>query len=198
MSKTSAIVFLAILGCVYSLTAQQLKGIMPHASSAKINSFAPHLTAALEWGKINTCARQAAFLAQLAQESGELQYMEELASGSAYEGRRDLGNTQPGDGKRFKGRGPIQLTGRNNYRAAGKALGLDLEKNPASVATPEVGFKVATWFWNSRGLSFWADKNNQAAFDQITLRVNGCIKCKATHKDRRDSFWRKAKSILGC
>ena len=59
---------------------------------------------------------RAGFLAQLAHESGQLRYMEEIASGSAYEGRRDLGNTQPGDGVRFKGRGPIQLTGRSNYR----------------------------------------------------------------------------------
>eukprot|EP01016_Furgasonia_blochmanni_P009863 TRINITY_DN1412_c0_g2_i4.p1 TRINITY_DN1412_c0_g2~~TRINITY_DN1412_c0_g2_i4.p1 ORF type:complete len:328 (-),score=99.24 TRINITY_DN1412_c0_g2_i4:31-1014(-) len=198
MNKTALFLILTIAGCALCLTAEQLKKVMPNASSAKLGAFSPHLDAAMKEAQINTCARQSAFLAQLAQESGELAYMEELASGAEYEGRRDLGNTQPGDGKRFKGRGPIQLTGRNNYRAAGKALGLDLEGNPAQVATPQVGFKVATWFWNSRGLSSFADKNNQAAFDQITLRVNGCINCAVTHKANRDSYWRKAKQALGC
>eukprot|EP01016_Furgasonia_blochmanni_P009861 TRINITY_DN1412_c0_g2_i2.p1 TRINITY_DN1412_c0_g2~~TRINITY_DN1412_c0_g2_i2.p1 ORF type:complete len:233 (-),score=90.09 TRINITY_DN1412_c0_g2_i2:224-922(-) len=198
MNKLAVVLALALVGCVFSLTADQLKQIYPHASSAKVAAYAPHLDAALKSGGLTTCARQAAFLAQLGQESGEFQYMEELASGSAYEGRRDLGNTQPGDGKRFKGRGPIQLTGRSNYRAAGKALGLNLEQNPQQVATPQVGFKVATWFWTSRGLNSYADKNNQAAFDQITLRVNGCMNCAATHKANRDSYWRKAKSVLKC
>ena len=96
-------------------------------------------------GSINTCARKAAFLAQIAHESGELIYMEELASGAAYEGRKDLGNTQKGDGKRFKGRGPIQMTGRANYRAGGKVLGLYLEKHPEKVKTPEVGFRTSVW-----------------------------------------------------
>lgn len=101
---------------------------------------------ALKEGQINTATRQAAFLVQLAHESGELVYMEEIASGEAYEERKDLGNTQPGDGKRFKGRGPIQFTGRSNNRMAGKALGLDLETHPESVATPEVGFRTSVWF----------------------------------------------------
>ena len=57
---------------------------------------------------------------QLAHESVSLRYFEEIASGSAYEGRRDLGNIHPGDGVRYKGRGPIQLTGRSNYRVAGE------------------------------------------------------------------------------
>ena len=71
-----------------------------------------------------------------------LRYFEEIASGAAYEGRTDLGNTQPGDGKRYKGRGPIQLTGRSNYRSAGIALGLPLEESPELVTFPSAGFKV--------------------------------------------------------
>jgi predicted chitinase len=119
---------------------------------------------------INTPKRQAAFLAQLAHESRELRYMEEIASGAAYEGRKDLGNTQPGDGKRYKGRGPIQLTGRANYRAAGKALGLDLEEHPEKAATPDLGCRVAGWFWTTRGLNALADRGD---FKQITRRING-------------------------
>ena len=112
---------------------------MPGVDPAKAEQYLPHINKAMAEGNINTPKRQAAFLAQLAHESGSLRYMEEIASGAAYEGRSDLGNTQPGDGTRYKGRGPIQLTGRSNYREAGKALGLDLEGNPRAGRQPRGG-----------------------------------------------------------
>ncbi|WP_414641263.1 LysM peptidoglycan-binding domain-containing protein [Archangium sp.] len=152
------------------LSLAQLRKIMPNLSAAKAEQYLPHLNKAMAEAGINTPKRQAAFVAQLAHESGEFRYMEEIASGAAYEGRKDLGNTQPGDGKRFKGRGPIQLTGRANYTAAGKALGLDLVNNPKSAATPEVGFRTAAWFWNTRNLNSYADAGN---FKEITRRING-------------------------
>ena len=148
----------------------QLKQIMPNLSQAKAEAYLPHLNKAMAEAGINTPKRQAAFLAQLAHESAEFRYMEEIASGSAYEGRRDLGNTQPGDGVRFKGRGPIQLTGRSNYRAAGKALGIDLENNPKRAADPDVGFRTAAWYWNSRNLNQFADSGD---FKELTRRING-------------------------
>ena len=110
------------------------------------------------------------FLAQLAHESGNFRYMEEIASGAAYEGRKDLGNTQPGDGKRFKGRGPIQLTGRANYRKYGQQLGIDFENNPTIVAIPSVGLLVACKFWVVNGLNELADKDDVVS---ITKRING-------------------------
>jgi predicted chitinase/LysM repeat protein len=148
----------------------QLRAIMPNLSASKAAQYLPHLNRAMAEAGINTPKRQAAFIAQLAHESGEFRYMEEIASGSAYEGRKDLGNTHPGDGVRFKGRGPIQLTGRSNYAAAGKALGLDLVNNPKSAATPEVGFRTAAWFWNTRNLNSYADAGN---FREVTRRING-------------------------
>jgi len=88
-------------------------------------------------------------LAQLAHESANFCTFTEYADGRAYEGRTDLGNTQPGDGPKYKGRGYIQITGRSNYRAAGRALGLDLENNPALVENHENALKVSLWYWKN-------------------------------------------------
>lgn len=102
-----------------------------------------------------TVNRVAMFCGQVGEESGGLRWMEELASGAEYEGRKDLGNTQSGDGRRFKGRGPIQLTGRNNYGAFSRwahAQGLVnsddyFVANPTLVAEPRWGFLAAAWYW---------------------------------------------------
>ncbi len=172
------------------VSLQQLKRVMPNLSDAKARQVLPHLNKAMQEAQINTPKRQAAFLAQLAHESGELRYFEEIASGAAYEGRRDLGNTQPGDGVRFKGRGPIQLTGRSNYRAAGRALGIDLEHNPKRAADVDVGFRTAAWFWNSRGLNKYADAGN---FREVTRRINGGYNGLSS----REAYYRRALNVLG-
>ncbi len=152
------------------ISVDELRKVMPTLSADKAARYLPYLNSAMAEAGINTPKRQAAFLAQLAHESGQLRYMEEIASGAAYEGRRDLGNTQPGDGKRFKGRGPIQLTGRANYEKAGKALGIDLVSNPTRAADPDIAFRIATWYWSSRNLNQYADAGN---FSAITYRING-------------------------
>ncbi len=72
------------------------------------------------------------------------------------------------------------MTGRANYRTAGAALGVDLENNPTLAATPQWGFKIAAWFWNSRNLNSYADQNTQSGFDSITYRVNGGYNGKAS------------------
>ena len=114
--------------------------------------------------------RFAHFIAQLAHESGNFRYMEEIASGSAYEGRKDLGNVLVGDGVRYKGRGPIQLTGRANYQKYGRALGIDFESHPDVVAIPSIGLLVACKFWTNNGLNELADRDDILA---ITRRING-------------------------
>jgi predicted chitinase len=177
-----------------SIDIEDLRAIMPNLSASNAAKYLPALNRALAEGQINTCERQSAFLAQLAHESGQLHYWEELASGSAYEGRKDLGNTHPGDGKRYKGRGPIQITGRANYRACGAALKIDLENNPTLMATTDVGFRSAVWFWGTRNLNDYADENDQENFDRITKRINGGYNGKAD----RDQFWRRAKKALDC
>ncbi len=152
------------------VTLGQLHKIMPSLPMSKAKAYLPFLNRAMAEAKINTKPRKAMFLAQLAHESVSLRYFEEIASGAAYEGRRDLGNIHPGDGVRYKGRGPIQLTGRSNYRAAGRALGLPLESKPKMAAQPSVGFRTAAWFWTSRGLNRYADQGN---FREVTRRING-------------------------
>lgn len=122
------------------------------------------------YGILDTGLRLAHFMGQCAHESGGFRYMEEIASGAAYEGRADLGNTQPGDGKRYKGRGPIQLTGRANYRAFGREVGIDFEAHPEMVAFPSVGLMAAVRYWNSRNLNALADADD---LDGITRKING-------------------------
>lgn len=103
-----------------------------------------------EAGMTDTNER-AMFLAQVGHESGNFVYQHELwgptAAQRRYEGRKDLGNLQPGDGYKYRGRGFIQLTGRTNYQRAGKYLGLDLEGNPDIAANPDVAVKIALWYW---------------------------------------------------
>lgn len=122
------------------------------------------------YGILDSAMRLAHFMAQLAHESDNFRAMEEYASGTAYEGRKDLGNVQPGDGKRYKGRGPIQLTGRANYRTYGQALGFDFERHPEIVANPSIGLMVALEYWRRNNLNTLADADN---IEAITRRING-------------------------
>jgi predicted chitinase len=174
------------------VTLQELRAVMPNCESSRASEFHPFLQEAMAEYKINTFLREAAFLAQIAHESGELQFMEELASGVSMEGRDDLGNTEPGDGPRYKGRGPIQLTGRANYRSFGKALGLDLEGNPFQASKKEVGFRIAALFWSNHGLNELADRGTDSAFTQITIRINGGT----NGINERFRFYDRAKAVL--
>jgi predicted chitinase len=141
---------------------------------------------------IDTPLRQAHFLAQIGHESGELRFRDEIASGEAYEGRRDLGNTQPGDGPRFKGRGLIQLTGRANYREYGRAISREAEllANPELLTTdPDLCVDVAGWFWAKRHLNTLAEADDLTG---ITKRINGGLN---GLEDRR-RLLRRAKAFL--
>jgi predicted chitinase len=157
-----------------SLNASTLQRAMPGLSIGLAEKYAPLLRKAMLEQKITTPKRAAAFLAQLGHESLSLKFFEEIwgptQAQRGYEGRLDLGNTQPGDGKRFKGRGPIQLTGRANYRRYGQLLGLRLEQNPELAARPDVGFRTAAMFWSQIGANAKADAGD---FRGITHRING-------------------------
>ena len=170
------------------VTSEQLAKIMPFANS-RIHLFLDFLNAAMREYDISTTSRQAAFLAQIAHESGELRYTRELASGAAYEGRGDLGNTHPGDGPAFKGRGLIQITGRANYKACGEALGEPLEAHPALLEGHELACRSAAWWWKSHGLNALADKGD---IIKITKVINGG----ANGLFSRQSYYEKALEAL--
>lgn len=154
------------------MDSKTLKKAIPAATWANIDKFLSPLNRAMEDHNINTPMRIAHFLAQIAWESGSLKYVEEIASGAAYEGRKDLGNTEPGDGVRFKGRGLIQITGRANYKKYGDSLGLDFTHDWKwrLVAEPFYAADSAAWFWETHGLNELADKDE---FTKITKIING-------------------------
>jgi putative chitinase len=165
---------------------------MKDLTEDKVTEYLSELNYAMNEGKINTCLRKAAFLAQLAHESGQLRFWEELASGASYEGRKDLGNVNAGDGVKFKGRGPMQLTGRANYAACGESINLDLVNNPQWVSNVDVGFRAAQWYWNSKNLNEAADKDD---FKAITKAINGNA-LNASHD--REKYYSVAKKVLKC
>lgn len=171
-------------------TPANLKAIMPQARAADLETYCDPINRVLADFDMANPVRSAAFIAQVAHESGSLRYKEEIASGSAYEGRKDLGNTRPGDGKRFKGRGLIQLTGRANYRACGLALNLDLENNPELVVQdPYTNAAVAGWYWQSRNINAAADRED---FQRVTRLINGGL----NGYGDRVQYWERAKSAL--
>jgi len=186
-----------------AITYAQLRNIMPCCTDVRATLFLPFLNAAMEEFEIDTTARQAAFLAQIAHESGSLAYTRELATGEAYDGRIDLGNTRPEaleiarqkdstPGRLYKGRGLIQITGYANYFACSRALfgdGGTLTHNPVMLERKELAARSAAWFWKSRGLNALADAG---LFESITRRVNGGL----NGQRERLAFFERAKEVL--
>lgn len=173
-----------------SVTLEQLIKIMPEGK-LRLPVFVDPLNAAMVEFGITTEHRVEAFLAQLAHESGRFLYMHELASGAAYEGRKDLGNTNPDaiaraasrgttPGRFYRGHGPIQITGYDNHKKCSIALYGDLRllDTPELLEQPVDGCRSAGWFWKTSGLNEIADQigdgiNDEAEFNSITKRING-------------------------
>lgn len=153
-------------------------------------AMAQHLPA---YGIIDTPLRLANFLGQACHETGGFRFLKEIwgptKAQKGYEGRHDLGNTQPGDGKRFMGRGIFQTTGRANYTTTGQRLGLDLVNNPVLLETPDVAVLSACDYWDSRKLSALADAHRD---DDITRKINGGVNGLA----ERRAYVAKAKGVL--
>lgn len=155
------------------MSPAELRAIMPLAGKLA-DMFSAPLTAAMEEFGIDTPQRQASFIAQIAHESLQLRFTREMwgptPAQRGYEGCADLGNTYPGDGFRYRGRGLIQVTGRANYRTCGAMLGFDLLNFPELLEGPTLAARSAAWFWQKRGLNVLADKDDQVG---ICKRING-------------------------
>lgn len=178
------------------ITQQQLLQILPHAGP-RAGIFLPALNRAMARYKIDSRVRQAAFLAQIGHESGQLRYTRELG-GDAYLAKYDtgtlakrLGNTPEadGDGQKYRGRGLIQITGRANYAQAAKALALPLLDQPELLEQPEWAAISAAWWWSAHGLNELADAGK---FEAITRRINGGVNGLAD----REALYAKALKVL--
>lgn len=175
------------------MNPEHLLLIYPQARG-RVEVYAPLISQTFEEFSINTPERQAAWLAQVGWESGQLRYTQELGDADyfqKYEGRADLGNTSPGDGLKYRGHGLIQITGKGNHRACGVALSLDLVTHPELLTQPEYATRSAGWFWSTRGLNEMSD---DLRFGSVTKRINGGY----THLDQRIALWITARRVLGC
>ena len=155
------------------MNAQQL-ALCTGARIDRAAEWLPSIVDAMAEFQIDNKARQAAFLAQIGHETGGLHWTVEIwgptDAQKRYEGRKDLGNVNPGDGVRYKGRGIFQLTGRANYARIGKLLNLPLIAHPELAEGPETALRIACEYWKSRGLNAYADKDD---VNGITKRING-------------------------
>jgi putative chitinase len=201
-------------------TSDQLQKIIPSLVDEKADALTQALNLAMGEAKINTPRRQATFIAQVAYESQgfsrftenlnyraerlldvfgkyftedeaqEFAHQPEKIANRVYAGRLGNGDEGSGDGWRYRGRGLIQLTGKDNYREAGESLHLDLVGQPELAEGLEVSARVAAWYWTSRNLNSFADRGE---FDTITKKINGSL---SGLKDRR-AYYSKAREVLG-
>ncbi|MDA0161679.1 hypothetical protein OM076_15480 [Solirubrobacter ginsenosidimutans] len=154
----------------WTIDPDALRHVCPNLDAVAARRIADGLGEAFMRFEINTPRRAAMAVAQWGHESDHFKTATEYASGSAYEGRKDLGNTQPGDGRRFKGRGRIQITGRANYAAIAKALELDCVNNPDVLAEPPNSELASGYWWFSHDCNGFCDRDD---FVGLTKRING-------------------------
>ena len=171
------------------MTLAEFQSILPTTKADRVIEVYNQLTPCFAKYSINTPLRKCHFLSHFLHETGALRYKEEIASGKEYEGRVDLGNIVKGDGVLFKGRGGFQLTGRANYDKYGRFLGVDLLANPKLVAD-KYYVDVAGWFWNSKALNVYADKDDVLT---ITRRINGGL----NGLEDRKQWLTKLKKVYG-
>lgn len=176
------------------LTAGRLRALASTAKPTIVDGMVAGQGVLAKHG-ITSPLRVCHFMAQIAHESDGLRTTVEYASGRAYEDRKDLGNTVPGDGVRFKGRGLLQLTGRANYQAMGAKLGLPLEDKPEMAADPITSLAIACGYWTSRKINAKADRDDLEA---VTRAVNGGLNGLADRRSylvRARAIWTASTSV---
>jgi putative chitinase len=178
-----------------ALTFQRAAGIPASRAVTLIG----HVNAALMEFPIPTLAQQAAWIAQAGTESMGFTRAREIWGPTPtqlrYEGRRDLGNTQPGDGKRFLGRGWFQITGRDGYTRASKALGVDLVSHPEMLEDSDLAAVSSAWWWNEHGCGAYADRGD---FLGLSIHINGKNANGLPNGwQQRQDRWEVAKKALG-
>lgn len=189
------------------ITAEQLLGVLPAIKQGAIDAYLPHLNNFLPVYEINTPQRVGGFIAQVGHESANFSAVREYASGQAYEGRKDLGNDQPGDGVMYKGRGLIQITGKGNYKWCSRDLFKDdrLITTPDLLTTPQYAVQSACWFWKTakpmNGVSDHPEdwtrvwEHNGKTYTKIqwmTLLINGG----QNGIDERTANYNRARTVL--
>lgn len=185
--------------------ARVLGDVMGNVSGVRYASFVDAVAQCLRDSECNSVKRIAMWVSQISVESMGLKYMEEIASGAAYEGRcSDLGNCSPGDGVKYKGRGPIQVTGKGHYAALSKwahARGLVptptfFVDNPSQLATPTYGFMGTTWYWLTHKRKDDQDGipklMNQYADEGDIEGGTKCVNGGLTHIDDRRASYQRA------
>jgi putative chitinase len=172
----------------YTIGPRSLRFVCPWLSKQRASELAPALGQAFYRHHITTPRRAAMAVAQMAHESAGFRTATEYASGAEYEGRRDLGNIHPGDGKRFKGRGFIQITGRTNYSAVSIALGHDFLIYPEKLAHDHWAAMASCWWWEAHGCNQLADRGD---FTGLTRRINGGLNGLAS----RRAYYLRARAV---
>jgi len=185
------------------LTAEQLAKMLPGMPPQRVSLYIPHLTMYMPVYGIDTAPRIAAFIAQVGEESQDFRFTLERSPGTQYEGRHDLGNTEPGDGPKFKGRGLIQITGRNNYTVLSTAFFNDLRllDDPELLEQPTYAVRSACWYWKDRDLNAICDMpetwtksgpHHYTKFQWITVKINGGLNGYA----QRLANYQRARAVL--
>jgi putative chitinase len=191
----AVVVFMIKIGicAMLNLTEDQIKAICPTAR--KIDLYLPYLNIYLSRYAVNTPDRASMFLAQVLHESGGFKFVKEIWGDTSwqvkYEGHKGLGNTQPGDGKKYMGRGLVQCTGRSNYTEFAKWANLpEIVDQPELLEQPELAVLSAVWFWDKNKLNSYADKQD---IEGCTKRVNGP---KMLGLEERKHYYSKGKEVL--
>lgn len=180
------------------ITQKQLLDAVPGLYKARLDEFVASFNMFHAYFGLNTRDRIIHYLAQVFHESGSLRYVEELSSGAQYEGRKDLGNTQKGDGKRFKGRGFIQLTGRKNYQDFynDEWCSDNIVAYPNLVSNFPLNQMVSMWFWDRNNLNDLADLDNGANGEDIVKKITRKVNGGYNGLDERVKFYQKFKKII--